>query len=179
MDFLPPNYDVPTSSGKYMKLEQGDNLIRILGSPIIGYLDWNGKTPVRTSYTKGKPKAINPANPVKHFWAFPIWNYKKNTVQIMEVTQSTIQNDIYALSHDEAWGNPINYDLLIKKTGESKDTRYQTIARPPKPLTPEILEEYSKLKINLNKLFTNEDPFEETPTKTMTADEALDDLPFN
>ncbi len=75
MSFLPENYEPPVSNSKYMKFADGDNKFRVLGSAIVGWLDWDNKTPVRT---KTQPEfSIDPKKPVKHFWAFPVWITKK------------------------------------------------------------------------------------------------------
>lgn len=180
--FLPSAYEVPQAGGHYMKLKQGDNTFRILGSALLGYLDWKDNKPVRYPYTPEKrPRPFDPKRSVKHFWAFPVWNYKENAVQILEITQSSIQIALYALAHDEAWGNPTGYDICIKKQGEGLDTEYNTIARPPKPVAPEIQQAYTNMKINLDQLLTGGDPFGDgEPAKEgFSPDEIIgENLPF-
>ena len=39
MDFLPDNYEAPQGGGGYMKFQKGDNKFRIVGKPIIGWLN--------------------------------------------------------------------------------------------------------------------------------------------
>ena len=53
--FLPETYELPQSAGGYMKLQQGENKLRILSKPIIGWLDWKDKVPHCFSY-KAKPE---------------------------------------------------------------------------------------------------------------------------
>jgi hypothetical protein len=176
--FLPAEYEVPQAGGHYMKLKQGDNTFRILSSALLGYLDWKDNKPVRYPYTPDKkPKPFDPKRSVKHFWAFPVWNYKENAVQILEITQSGIQNDIYGLAHDEAWGSPLGYDICIKKQGEGLDTVYNTIARPPKPLAPEIKKAFAETPIDLSQLLKGGDPFgdNEPPKEEFTPDEIVED----
>lgn len=161
--FLPPNYEKPASTSKYLKLLDGDNKIRILSPAIVGWIDWqdtaDGRKPVRT---KDKPEtSFNPEKPVKHFWTFVVWDYKDEAVKILEIVQSTIQDAIYSLHNDKDWGNPIKYDLTIKRTGEELKTKYNVVPTPPKELSETIKSAYLSVKIDLNKLYTNEDPFAE------------------
>lgn len=165
-DFLPENYETPSAGNFYMKLQTGENRIRTLTKPILGWIDWEDKKPIRT---KVKPiRSIDPTKPAKYFWAMVVWNYADKKVQILEITQSTIQSAIEALVKDEDWGSPFNYDLKITKTGKDMDTKYGTNPSPAKPVSSEITQALLDLgPINLPALFENGDPFAKT-----------DDLPF-
>lgn len=145
-----------------MKFRDGDNSIRILSKPILGWLDWHDNKPVRTPYSEPKPAPIDPKRSVRHFWAFPVWDYTEKKVKILEITQAGIQEEIINLHSDEAWGDPTNYDLNVKKSGKDLETKYSVIARPPKPLDEEIRKEYIGMTIELEELFRNGDPFNPT-----------------
>jgi hypothetical protein len=177
-DFLPDGYEKPSTGGKYLKLQKGKNKFRILSSAIVGWLDWDKTaekpTPVRT---KEKPeKALNPNQGYKHFWAFVVWDYADSSIKIMEVTQATIQDSIIALSQDEQWGRPQNYDLIITKEGESLETKYTVMPSPPSEVSKEIIEAYVATPVNLEALFDNEDPFE--VSKEETKEEELKNINF-
>ncbi len=48
--FLPEGYEISKKEKKYWKLSEmkdGDNRLRIVMKPIVGWLDWNEKKPVR------------------------------------------------------------------------------------------------------------------------------------
>jgi hypothetical protein len=177
-EFLPKNYKVPTSS-QFMKLTDGDNKIRILANPVIGWVGWhkdeNGKErPFRRAGVKkniedaevlvdkfGKPK-------VNHFWAFPVWNYKDAQVQVLEVTQKGIQKEIENYYMIEEWGNPVNnYDIVIKKIKEGDRTKYTVAPLPHKANTEEINQAFADSKIDLSKLFDGKYP--------MASDEEVED----
>jgi len=167
MSFLPDNYEKPAGKGNYYKLQTGDNRFRILSPAITGWIDWDNKQPVRT---KDRPEiSIDPTKPAKHFWAFVIWDYKEKAIKIMEITQSTIQDAIFSLHSESEWGNPQSYDLNIKKTGEKMETKYNVVPTPPKPLSAEIKELYSMVKINLNELYSGGDPFNSEKSSTPEA----------
>ena len=161
--FLPADYQPPKTNSRYLKLEQGDNLIRILGDAIIGWLDWwedgaGNRKPVRTRYNE-KPEPFKADKPVKHFWAFPCWDYREHAVKIYEITQATIQNAILDLHNDADWGSPTQYDIGIKKTGEKMETKYSVIAKPPKTLHPDIAKIWAETKLDLNALYDGKDPW--------------------
>ena len=162
MKFLPDTYEKPVSNSRYYKFQTGENKFRILSSAITGWVDWKdeadgSRKPVRT---KDKPEqANNPKQPPKHFWAFVIWDYKEKNIKIMEITQATIQDAIYSLHNSDDWGNPQKYDITINRTGEKMETKYSVIPSPPQQLAQEIKEVYEAETINLDALYTNDDPF--------------------
>jgi hypothetical protein len=169
-DFLPQGYEQPVSGGNYMKLKQGENKFRILSKPIIGWLDWKDKKPLRFRM-KDKPKApIDAAKPIKHFWAMVVWNYNDSQVQVFEITQSSIQTAVSALSNDSDWGSPLTYDIKIIRTGEKMETQYTVNPSPHKPLSNEIKEAYQTKRINLEALYEGADPFASQEEKSFTND---------
>lgn len=180
-NFLPKEYEAPKSQSRYLKFKNGSNVFRILDKALLGWLDWTeDKKPVRTPYQGegSKPKAINPKRPVKHFWAFPVWDYSDGSIKILEITQSTIQNAIYTLHLDEAWGSPLGYDIDVKKSGEDLDTKYDVVPKPSKELTEEIKKVVNSTKININALMKNEDPFSSDGVKVEEEEISLDNIPF-
>jgi hypothetical protein len=174
-DFLPPTYNVPEAPSKYMRLESGENKIRILTSPILGYEWWvtedgrirekneapsKGDKPVRIRMNGSMP--ADAAEVQKHFWAMVVWNYKLEQVQILQINQSTIQKPLRNLAKDEDWGSPVGakgYDISITKEGEKLQTEYSVTAKPKKPLDEGIIKMFEDMNINLEALFENKDPF--------------------
>lgn len=168
MSFLPNGYDVPKTPSNYMKLEQGENKFRVLSEhPVLGFEYWtNEKKPVRSKEIwQEAPNDIKIQNDkswqqsVKHFWAFVIWNYKTENIEILEITQKSIQGALSAIFQSEEWGHPSGYDVSITRSGEGMDTEYIVNPKPPKPLDPFIAEMFKDKKINLEALFESGDPF--------------------
>lgn len=158
-DFLPDGYEAPVNGGGYMKLEDGENKFRILSKPIIGWLDWKDKKPLRFGLKFKPEKPIDPESPIKHFWACIVYNYKAKEIQILEITQATIQQGIEALTKDEDWGAPFFYDMKIIKSGEKKDTKYVINPSPKKDLTEEQKKAALEKRVNLSALFKGEDAY--------------------
>lgn len=163
-EFLPKDYKVPSSGGNYTKFEEGTTTLRILSAPLLGWVDWKEvegkKTPLRFAFDN-KPEPFNKEKPVRHFWAFKVWNYKTKSIQIWEITQSGIQGKIQSLVTNENWGIPIEYDLDIIREGMGfSDTKYDVQPVPPKALAEDIVAKDKAIKVDLNKLLADLDPFD-------------------
>lgn len=173
-EFLGSDYTPPASNSRYMKFQDWENNFRILSRPILGWEYWNKQTkdakPVRLAYTEEAYKiAVFEAkkNPkiedqkVKHFWAMKVWNYATGRVEILEITQKSIQDVIRNLSQKKGWGSPVKtYDISVDKSGTWVETEYQINPIPPSPLEEEIEIMLNSEYINLNALFYGEDPFD-------------------
>jgi hypothetical protein len=173
---LPEGYDKIPSTGRYMKLQEGENVLRILSSAIVGWVYWNtsGK-PVRLrERPAARPMDIRTEpdgkESIKHFWAFAVWNYAEKMVQVLEVTQVQIQGGIKALVDSKHWGDPKNYDITINRSGSGFDTEYIVNGIPPKPLDQKIAEEYAKSPVNLSALYESGDPFAGKPSSAEAVD---------
>jgi hypothetical protein len=94
MDWNEAAANVPKqSSSGYMKFDkEGTFKFRILSAPVSGYEYWTiDKEPIRSKeYPKVISDKIKPGDKIKFFWAFVVWNFQAEEVQILELTQSTI-----------------------------------------------------------------------------------------
>lgn len=161
MNFLPQDYQAPKAASQYyFKLQEGENRVRILSKPVFGWEDWTlERKPVRFLMNEKPAKSIDPKKPIKHFWAFVVWNVNEEQIQIMQITQATIRNSIEALCKDEDWGSPFGYDIKIIKKGEGKETEYSVNPAPHKEVSKEVLQAFKERPINLEALFISADPF--------------------
>lgn len=177
-DFLPADYEAPVSGSNFTKLQEGDTKLRILSKPIIGWLAWDdNKKPHRFTMKNkpDKPLSNDPKNGIKHFWAFIVWNYSTEAIQVFEVTQQTLHHQIQTLSRNEDWGAPFDYDLTINKKGKDKETKYHVTPSPKKAIAEPIYKAALEKPINLDALFSGGDPF--ATSNKSTPIEATD-LPF-
>lgn len=164
-DFLPSGYEVPQSPSNYMKLVEGENTLRILASAIIGWEYWTTENkPVRAkeNWVEAPSDCKTDKNgnkTVKHFWAFPVYNFQMKRVQILEITQKGIMNAIKALVKNEKWGDVKNFDITITRVGEGLETEYSVMPNPHSEVSADIKKQYEDMNINLEALYSSDDPF--------------------
>jgi len=160
MSFLEKDYKMPVSSN-YMKFVEGKNKFRVLSDAITGWEYWNTeKKPIRSQEPfEEMPEDIQLDKEgkahINHFWAFVVWNYEAKKIQILELTQKSIMNAIKSYLDEPDWGDPKGYDIVITRSGAGFDTEYQIIANPHTKFTEKV----DVSKINLEALFSNEDPW--------------------
>jgi len=172
MSFLPDGYEVPkTSKGGYMKFLKGDNAFRILSSPVVGFENWKNGKPIRFRMTDTLPPASDFDNDkFKHFWGLLVWNYNDSSVNILQLTQSSIINEITALAKDEDWGDPTKYDIKVTRVGDGLSTEYSVSPKPHKVISKQIKDQVKCMPVDLDKLFSGENPF--------NIEVVANDLPF-
>lgn len=160
-DFLPSDYNPPSSGSNYLKFEKGETRFRFISSPITGWIYFiegdDGKKYVhRLRPTEKAPEAHLKA---KHFWSAIVYDYESKSLKILQITQKTVQTAILSLNANKSWGNPKEYDICVTRTGDLMDTEYQVMPEPKSFIAQEIIEEAKK--INLDALYEGKDPFEE------------------
>lgn len=177
MSFLPDNYETPQQSSSYLKFQDGENKLRILSKPVIGWLDWKDNKPMRFRMNAKPEKPVDPLKPIRHFWAMLVWSYQNNAIMILEITQATIQKSIESLSKDDDWGAPFAYDLKIVKKGKEKQTEYSVTPSPKKKPDDSILKAALEKPGYLEALYDGADPWAVSDKYKQTIVEPLD-LPF-
>lgn len=158
-DFFDKGYELPNPSDKYAKLDSGQNRFRIVSRPIMGYVWWEdtdeGRKPVRIPFNEV------PTDPsYKHFWAMKVWSYDKGRVQVLEISQRTIQEAIKDLQMNPKWGDPREYDLVIVRKGEGLETTYGVQPEPKEELSSEVRKADQENEVVLEALFEGGDPFD-------------------
>lgn len=169
MPMLPPDYQRPSTS-KYVKLEAGENQLRILAAPIFGYVGWTGekgkdRKPVRRKSRDefGPEVPDDKENRIKFFWAMPVWDYRAKQVKVWELTQVSVMDAITALDNNAKWGDARDFDLCVIREGDGLDTEYTTMPEPKTELPAEANEAWEAVRaagFDLNVLYTNGDPFD-------------------
>ena len=172
------NIKRPASSGgggNYVKLLEGENKFRIVGdiddTPpgfIVGMVGWTTndegqRRPVR--YTTGESVPQTFDEKPKECFAMLVWNYAEKRIQILELTQAGLKDKLIKLDADADWGDPRKYDISIMRDGQGLETSYVMTPKPHKKRGEEINAAVKAMKVNLNALFTGDDPFaEEAPS---------------
>ena len=173
---LPKDYETPKKPSNYMRWEEGKNKFRILSDVIVGYEWWietpdGGRKPLRCR-PEDAHKHDAPEGDLKHFWAMVVWNYDTERIQILEITQGSIQDELYGYENNPDWGDLKNYDITVTRTGKKIfDTKYTVQPSPPKAADKGLLEAYKNMTINLEALYDGDDPF--ATEGDSSADEAI------
>ncbi len=168
--------DIPAggSGDLFMKkLEQGENRLRILTTPIQGYVWWpeNENKPVRVK----EAGEIKTGEDAKYFWFLTI--AINDEVKFLEIKQKTILNQIKALSDNKEWGEVLEYDITITRSGQDLETQYTVVPNPKKAVADDIAKKWADMKAryNADNLFAHGTPLEAGDEKTQDEKE---DLPF-
>jgi hypothetical protein len=177
-----PKVEATQSQGAYLKVSAIGSAypnplkIRILGafiddSMIVGWrafkkdgMPTRKKTIEEIDLSElGKNQFGQDEKPIK-FWAFPVFVYQENNVQICEIHQVGLMRELERLGNDRNWGDPRQYDISIMKTGSGNRTAYQ-VTPSQSQFPQEHVDAVGKAinQIDLQKLFVNEDPFLTSP----------------
>ena len=155
------------------KLEPGPNKMRILTTPIVGYVGWpeDEHKPVRVK----EAGDIKTGEDAKYFWFLTI--AINDTVKFLELKQKTILSQIKALSDNKDWGEVQDYDITITRSGQNLETQYTVVPNPKKALDADIAKQWAEMKERYNpeNLFTNGSPLEAGEEKVQDDEE---ELPF-
>lgn len=171
-DFFPSDFSgVPQTPSNYMKIKDGDNTFRVLSGLVAGY-QWftensdGSKRPNRVKTFDEVPDTIKDTQDsrkkAKYFWAMVVYNREEKMIQILQLTQKSIINPIEGYARSKKWGHPNQYDIVIrkvKKGSDPKDVDYSVIVDPKEEMDKEIVKQYEDMNINLEALFSNDDPF--------------------
>jgi hypothetical protein len=109
---------------------------------------------------------------MRPFWSCYVWDYKRQDLFILDITQSGIIKSLSSFGSDEDWGDFTKYDLKIKKEGNGKDTRYSATPLPHKPLTKEIETALAASPVRLEALYENKDPWTDLDSSIVTRAES-------
>ena len=156
-----------SGSGRYLNPAKidGEVRVRFFGTGRTGFEAWtDDNKPVRWPT---KPEKL-PANirqqegfqTLKRFLAGLVYDYSANDFKILQITQKTLMDQLFRFIQDEDYGQPVNYDIKIGRTGDGKNTQYTLVAAPPKDIKADIQARYDELPpYDLDRLFDGGDPF--------------------
>lgn len=161
-NFLPAGFEKLKTEKPYVnlsKLPEGEHRFRIVDRPIAGWVDWKDKKPYRFKPENKPAQPFDLEKPIKAFWALHVWDYQREGLFVMEITQGGIRKALEDLAKNEDWGDLTSFDVKIKKEGNGKDTSYTVIPVPPKPMSANIKKAVSQTKVRLEALYEGRDPW--------------------
>lgn len=163
MNFLPEDYKALRNKKNYWRMpdmKEGETKFRIIQQPIAGAVEWVNKKPIRYRPKQKPSKPQEQDGELKNFWACYVWDYERNDLFILEITQATVIKALESFAEDSDWGDFTKYDIKIKKEGTGKETRYSITPLPHKELAPEITTALRNAPVKLENLYSNGDPWD-------------------
>ena len=179
-DYLPTGYTVPDKARQFMKLSIGDNNIRVLSKPLLGWVVFNNENkPIRkpfenvegkNNFTKQElvefkaKKEDGEIIPPKHFWVLLVWEEETQSPKVLEITQISIIKKLTSYIKDKDWGDLRDYPINITREGSTKnDTEYDVIAKPHKNYDTNIKKALKSIENNnlleLDAIYKGDYPF--------------------
>lgn len=179
VNFFHKGHEIPNKRNQFMKLEAGKNRLRFIGHPISGFLFFGKMVredgsetvkPYRKPESEGEfslEEMINrdartnkegEIEKQKYFVAGLAYNYQKQKLQVLEITQKSVLKALKSYVDSDEYGHPSGYDLTIEKKGDGLNTDYTLVASPPKPLAIEIEQLVGEVSCDLEKIFAGEYP---------------------
>lgn len=143
MTFLEESYELPVTPSNYTKFEDWETTkFRILPSwmdtdciVFYEYFDksqWENGKPVRSSNKFDETPWIQPWQEPKEKWSFKVWNYNLEQIQICSIGQKSIKEAIMNLIKDTDYGEPLWYDIKVKREWQQLETKYWVLPWPVK-----------------------------------------------
>ena len=178
-NFFVPGHEIPEKRNQFMKLEYGKNRFRFIGEPVSGFLFFgrvereDGTEVVRPFRRREVDGEFSVEEMIelnarvskegemekqKYFVTSLVYNYGKEKLQVLEITQKSILKALKSYVESEEYGHPAGYDLTVEKKGEGLNTEYVVLPSPPKALDEKISEEAGAISCDLEKIFEGEYP---------------------
>jgi hypothetical protein len=116
--FLPAGYEALKTEKAYLKmkdLKETGSRLRIVMQPIAGWLDWKDSKPFRFRPDEKPSKPFIAEKPIKPFWDLYVWDYDREKLFVLEITQMSILKSLTKIATDEDWGDFLQYDIKISR----------------------------------------------------------------
>lgn len=185
MSFFKNNYEQAESgAGNYLRIQANETAtFRIISAPVEGLQVFDNKTPVRWAHGQQTPEVVATLDEKpRQFAAFGVYHYEAGAPKIWVCTTKSILLDLQNIIEME--GHPFEFDVQVIRKGAGLNTRYFTKMLRKSPPEEEVkaAAHYYANEVDLNKLYTNGNPFEKSPTNTQqdgtTKEEPAATTPF-
>lgn len=100
---------------------------------------------------------------VKFAIAVPVYNYETSSVQIMQLSQKSLQNELDDISQMEDYADLLSWDFVMGKEGNGLETRYSLRPVPRKKGSQDTIESAWSDSVSggfdITRILTGENPF--------------------
>jgi hypothetical protein len=154
------------SKTNFLRLQQGDNVVRVMGNPVQSYVHW-------LELPDGSKRKIN--SPVdspelverleeagfkrKPSWIVKVLDRKENEFKLLEIG-SQIFNGIRGLVNNKKWGKVTQYDITINRGPKGSQPLYNVTPDPKEPIPSELKEKFMAFNdsLNIDRMISPSDP---------------------
>ena len=164
MVFGEVDWNSADSGGKsdFMRLEDGENLVRVMGNPVQFYVHWvttpdGGKrkinSPVDTPELVRRLEDVGFRRQAR--WLIKVLDRTDDEFRILEVGPQ-IYNGIKALYNNARWGKVTAYDVSVNKGPKGSQPLYSITPNPKEPLASDMKDSFVAFndRVNVEKLIT-------------------------
>lgn len=103
--------------------------------------------------------------PAKFAIAVPVYNHDAGSVQVLQISQKSINRELDSISQMEDYANLLEWDFVLGKEGNGLNTEYSLRAVPRKKDSNDVLqeawEEAQSGGFDIGRLLTGGNPFKE------------------
>ena len=149
-----------TGSGEkknlYMRLTEGENVVRIMGNPIQFYVHWV------TTPDGSKRKVVSPINSPSLVtrledsgfrrqakWMIKVLDRSDDDFKVLEV-RSQIYNGVRALYNNPKWGKVTAYDLSVMRGPKGSQPLYSVTPNPKEKLDSSFKSKFQEFNESLD-----------------------------
>jgi hypothetical protein len=146
----------PTSNKDlYLRLKEGENLVRVLGNPIQFHVHWvetaQGKrkinSPVESPALVSRLEDSGYRRQTK--WLVKVLDQDTKTFKVMEIG-SQIYNGILALINNPKWGKVSAYDVSIIRGPKGQNPLYSVTPNPKEKMDSALKDAFDEFNTSLN-----------------------------
>lgn len=116
-----------------------------------------------SEYTRRLNRDGSAPDKIKFAIAVPVYNFETGSVQIMQLTQKTLQNELDDISQMEDYSDITEWDFVMGKEGNGIDTRYSLRPVPRKKGSAQTIAEAweaaESAGFDISRILTGGNPF--------------------
>ena len=152
--------DSSSSKSDFMRLEEGENTVRIMGNPIQFYIHWcHGPDNSKRKFNS----PVDDPSMVRRLedsgfkrtarWFIKVLDRRDNEFKALEIGPQ-IYNGIKSLYNNQRWGKVTAYDITITKAPKGTQPLYSVTPNPKEALPSDLKSKFQDFndRVNLEKI---------------------------
>ena len=152
--------DTGAPKNDYMRLEEGENVVRVMGNPTQFYIHW------LTTQDGSKKKIVSPIDSMalvgrledagfkrQTRWIVKVLDRNDDSFKVLEVG-SQIYNGIRSLFNNPKWGKVTDYDISIMRGPKGSQPLYSVQPNPKEKIDPALKGKFAQFtsRVDISKM---------------------------